>query len=220
MGLVATSASMMTTTICEAGDPRLAEFHRGIYRDAFSAQCEPLATWQAALRGDKPYALTIRLALDGDRVVGGICVEHYPRSGCGLLTYLVVAPEQRGQGLGRRLQTTAVEELHARGASVVFGELNDPRVTTLEPASVAWDRVRRNQRWGARVVDARYVQPSLGDGRDRQLLLVALAGTTALPAAVDGTVVRAFLDELYDATEGGPPDPEISIPDVVRLIEL
>lgn len=211
---------MMTTTICEAGDPRLAEFHRGIYLDAFSAQCEPLATWQAALRGDKPYALTIELALDGDRVVGGICLERYPRSGCGLLTYLVVAADHRGQGLGKRLQTAAVEGLYARGAPLVFGELNDPRETTLEPASVAWDRVRRNQRWGARVVETRYVQPSLGSGRDRQLLLIALAGHTALPAAIDGALVRAFLDEFYDATEGGPPDPEISIPDLVRLIEL
>ena len=212
----------MTTTICEisAGDPRLAEFHRGIYRDEFAEQCEPLATWQAALRGDTPYALTIQLALDGDQPVGGLCIERYPRSGCGLLTYLVVAPAQRGQGLGKRLQTAAVERLYAAGAPLVRGELSDPRVTTREPASVAWDRVRRNQRWGARLVETRYVQPSLGGGRDRQLLLIALAGTTALPAAIDGALLRAFVDEFYDATEGGPPDPEISIPDVVRLVEL
>lgn len=212
----------MTTTICEisAADPRLDEFHRGIYWDEFAEQHEPLATWQAALRGDKPYALTIELALDGDRLAGGICIEHYPRSGCGLLTYIVVAPEQRGKGIGKRLQTAAVEALYARGARLVFGELNDPRVTTLEPASVAWDRVRRNQRWGARVVQTRYVQPSLGDGRDRQLLLIALAGKTPLPQAIDGAVLRAFLDEFYDVTEGGPPDPEIAIPDVVRLTEL
>lgn len=208
--------------ICEiaAGDPRLDAFHGGIYLDEFAEQCEPLATWHAALRGDKPYSLRIELALDGDRIVGGICIEHYPRSNCGLLTYIVVAPEQRGQGLGRRLQTAAVEGLYAHGARLVLGELNDPRVTTLEPVGEAWDRVRRNQRWGARVVETRYVQPSVGEGRDRQLLLIALAGKSPLPSTIEGALLRAFVDEFYDATEGGPPDPEIAIPDVLQLVTL
>lgn len=198
----------MTPTICEiaAGDPRLDAFHRGIYLDEFAEQQEPLATWHAALRGDKPYALTIELALEGDRILGGICIERYPRSGCGLLTYLVVAPDQRGQGLGKRLQTAAVEGLYARGARLVLGELNDPRRTTLEPADAAWERVHRNQRWGARVIDARYVQPSLGAGRDRQLLLIALAGSQPLPSAIDGALVRAFLERGHGGWAPGSRD--------------
>ena len=202
-----------------AGDPRVDAFHRGIYWDEFADQHEPLASWHAALRRG---LLRIDLALDGDSILGGICYERYPRSGCGLLTYIVVAPAARGQGLGKTLQTRAVETLYAEGAPLVLGELNDPRVTTLEPAAEAWERVRRNQRWGARVADVRYVQPALGDGlaRDRQLLLIVLAGTRPLPPTVNGATLRAFMNEFYEVTEGGPPDPEIAIPDTVSLIEL
>lgn len=194
-------------------NPRVDEFHRGIYWDEFAAQHEPLETWHAALRGEKPYELTIDLAMDGDRIVGGICIERYPRSNCGLLTYIVVAPDQRGRGIGRRLQTSAVERLYARGVSLVLGELDDPRGGT-DP--IKWERVRRNQRWGAQVLDVRYIQPSLGSGRDRQLVLIALP---PIPP-IDAAVLRAFIAEFYEATEGGSPDPEIDIPDRIGVLAL
>jgi GNAT superfamily N-acetyltransferase len=205
-----------------AGDPRLEAFHRGIYWDEFAEQHEPLASWQAALRGERPYELTIELAVDGETLLGGIAYERYPRSGCGLVTYMVVAPDARRSGLGKRLLAAAAAKLYARGAPLVLGENNDPRRTTLESADDAWARLRRFQRWGARVADARYVQPALGPGlsRDRQLLLIVLAGAAPLPAEVSGVVLRDFLDEFYAITEGGSPDPEIAIPDVVRLVEL
>lgn len=201
-----------------ADDPRLAAFHAGVYWDAFAAQHEPLDVWRRALRGELPYELTVEVALDGDAIAGGIAYERYPRSGCGLVTYLAVAPAARGQGLGRRLLAGAVADLHARGAPAVFGEVDDPRVH----GAAAWDRVRRFQRWGARVVDARYVQPALGPGlaRDRDLVLIVLAGAAPLPAQLPGAPARVFVDELYAATEGGPPDPEVELPEPLRLVEL
>jgi hypothetical protein len=33
-------------------------------------------------------------------------------------------------------------------------------------------------------------------------------------------VVRAFVEELYSVTEGGPPDEETAIPDRVSLVAL
>jgi GNAT superfamily N-acetyltransferase len=205
-----------------AEDPRLDAFHGGIYWDEFAEQQEPLASWHAALRGERPYELTIKLAIDGESILGGIAYELYPRSGCGLVTYMVVAPSARRLGLGRRLQGDAAADLYARGAPLVLGEVNDPRITTLEPAEHAWARLRRNQTWGARVAETRYVQPALGDGlaRDRQLLLIVLAGATPLGDAISGACLREFLTEFYEVTEGGLPDPEIAIPDVVRLVAL
>jgi GNAT superfamily N-acetyltransferase len=205
-----------------ADDPRLVAFHRGIYWDAFAEQYEPIESWQRALRGEDAYRLTVRLALDGERILGGISYELYPRSGCGFLTYLVVAPHARGLGLGKGLQTAAVADLFAAGAPAVFGEINDPRTTTLEPAEVAWQRLERNQRWGARVVDTRYVQPALSPTlqRDRGLVLIALAGAAPLPAELPGAVVRSFLEDLYAVTEGGPLDSEMTVGERVRLLEL
>jgi hypothetical protein len=87
-----------------------------------------------------------------------------------------------------------------------------------------WRRLERNQAWGARVVDARYVQPALAPGlaRDHGLCLIALAGEQALPPAMEGRIVRDFIEELYVTTEGGPPDRELlaGIPDRIRLVEL
>jgi len=197
------------------GDPLLAAFHRSIYWDAFSAQHEPLAVWERALAGELPYTLHVRLELDGDAIAAGIVYEHYPASGCGLVTYMVVSPRARRSGLGRTLLTESTAELYAAGAPAVFGEVTDPRRSS-EPD--AWPRLVRNQRWGARVIDARYIQPALGPGlaRDHDLVLIVLPPVRALAAAT----VWAFVRELYAITEGGLPDPAIVIADPVGLVEL
>lgn len=219
---------LVTLTAAPAHVRLLEAYYRGIYWDAFEAQREPLEVWLAGLRGELPYRQTIRLALDGDRILGGISFERYPRSGCGLVTYSVVAPEARRAGLGRRLLDGAVAELRADGAPAVFGEVVDPRLLGApdEPAAAAaWARLRRDQRWGARVLGApaRYVQPALGPGLQRDRGLVLLALTTAdvpLPRELDGALPRALVEDLYAATEGGPPDPEVSFPPRAPLIEL
>ena len=198
----------------DADSELLETFYGSIYLDAFATQREPIDAWRRALRGERPYELTIVVACDGDAIAGGIAYELYPASRCGLVTYMVVAPAYRRGGLGKRLQGDAVAELRARGAGAVFGEIDDPR-TRGEHARL---RLARNQRWGARVVDTRYIQPALGPGlaRDRDLILIALApdGET-LP----GATVDAFIRELYACTEGGPPDPDVAVPEVVRLVE-
>jgi GNAT superfamily N-acetyltransferase len=220
----AAAYQLVTVTPGPAHAPLLDAFYRGIYRDAFERQREPLEVWRRALRGELPYHQTIRLALDGDRIAAGISYERYPRSGCGFVTYMVVAPEARRAGLGKRLQSEAAAELYAAGAPAVFGEIDDPRPLRGEPAEVAWTRLERNQRWRARVLGppARYVQPSLGPGlpRDRGLVLILLAGAAPLPPELAGAIPRGFVEELYAAAEGGPPDAEVAFPDRVPLIEL
>lgn len=212
----------------------LDEFHGGVYWDAFADQQEPVAVWKRALwSGTAPYELTIRIAGRALRdrarreIHGGIAYERYPRSGCGLVTYMVIAPVARRHGLGRRLQREAALALYTAGAPAVFGEINDPRLAGAgvdEPIDAMWRRLERNQNWGARVLDTRYVQPALAPGlaRDHGLCLIALASEQPLPPTLPGRVVRGFLDELYAATEGAAPDHELvaGIPDQVALIEL
>jgi GNAT superfamily N-acetyltransferase len=182
-----------------AGDDRLARFYASLYLDAFAAQREPLEAWQRALRGDAPYELGVVLAITGDDIAGGIAYELYPRSRCGLVTYMVVAPPYRRAGLGKRMQDEAIADLAARGARAVFGEVDDPARRAGEAAEVARRRLERNLRWGATVLDVRYVQPALGPGlaRDDGLLLLSLRSG---PVAPD--VIEAFVRELYAATEG------------------
>jgi hypothetical protein len=74
------------------------------------------------------------------------------------------------------------------------------------------------------VVDTRYVQPALAPGlaRDHGLCLIALSREQPLPGTMPGRVVREFVEELYAATEGSTPDPDLvaAIPEHVSLIEL
>ena len=212
----------------------LDEFHGGVYWDVFAEQQEPVSVWKRALWGGAaPYELTIRIAGRALRdrahraIAGGIVFERYPRSGCGLITYMVIAPSVQRQGLGRRLQREAALSLFAAGAPAVFGEVNDPRLAGTgvdEPLDAMWRRLERNQAWGARIVDTRYVQPALAPGleRDHGLCLIALAGERPLPTAMPGHVVRGFVEELYAVTEGSGPDHELvtGIPEHVPLIEL
>lgn len=157
---------------------------------AFAAHQEPLDAWLHP----HGYAFHARVALDGDSIVGGVTYEHYPRSNCGLVTYLLVAPEARKRGLGRRLFTEAARELYDAGAHAVFGEVHRDAPETLA----------RFVRWGACVLDVPYVQPSLGPGlpRDAGLCLIV---HPPVPATVDERVVNAFIDELYEVTEGSRP---------------
>ncbi|HET7500661.1 MAG TPA: hypothetical protein VFK02_06640 [Kofleriaceae bacterium] len=212
----------------------LDEFHAGIYWDAFPDQQEPVAVWKRALWGGRsPYELTVRVAGRRlrDRVhrelLGGIAFERYPRSSCRLITYRAIAPAARRQGLGKRLQRGAALELFAGGVRAVLGEVNDPRLAgagVAEPIEAMWKRLERNQAWGARVLNIRYVQPALAPGlaRDHGLCLLALAGEQPLGDAMPGQIVRDFVDELYEITEGNPPDRDLvaQIPDRIDLFVL
>jgi GNAT superfamily N-acetyltransferase len=174
-----------------------------VYLPAFAAQREPLEAWVAASRGETTYRWHGLLALDGGSIAGGVTYELYPASRCGFVTYLVVAPAWRQQGLGRRLFESAAKALYEAGALVALGEANDPRIH----GDSARPRLARFERWGARVLDVRYVQPSLGEGlaRDRGLCLIAHPPVPRIA----GATVRAFIEEIYSVTEGGAPDPEL-----------
>ena len=226
--------AILTLTDRAQHEPLLERFHAGLYLGAFAAQAEPLEVWKWALWSDEaPYRMTLQLAVDGDTILGGIAFELYRRSGCGLVTYVVVAPEARRGGLGKTLRSGAARTLYGDGARAVFGEVNDPRAPhSYETAEESWRRLERYQRWGSRVLDIRYVQPSLGPGleRDRGLVLVRHAGDAPLLAHMPGPVVREFIAEFFAITEEGrAPGPDgddelrailDGIPDPVRLVEL
>ena len=64
------------------------------------------------------------------------------------------------------------------------------------------------------ILGAAVVVRSLDPFFVQALRLIAFHGDHPLP----GAVLRSFVTELYAATEGGPPDPEIHIGPTVALI--
>jgi hypothetical protein len=106
------------------------------------------------------------------------------------------------------------EAVRALGTEYVFGEVSDPERYVGDPSheAEAWRRVELFQRWGARAVAARYIQPCLGEGleRDRALRLLMFPDARPLPASVRGEKLAEFIDEFYAVTEGTlPTDPEL-----------
>ena len=192
---------MIEVTLGPDDGELLAAFYEDVYLGAFAHQREPIEAWQRALAGGEPYAWSVIVAGDAlrdparRRIDGGIVFERYPRSGCGLVTYLVVAPHARRGGLGARLLARAREAL--AGAPLVLGEVHVPDSDEAR-ARIAWFARR-----GARVLDVRYVQPDLGYGRDHLLKMIAFFDGAPPPELdVDGDALARFLREFYETVEG------------------
>jgi len=89
------------------------------------------------------------------RLAGGHMFEYYPKSRCGLLSYIVVDRNSRRQGLGGRLTAKGLSMLSgaARTAGttlqVVFAECEDPVKVGQDHASKAWERLEILSHLGA-----------------------------------------------------------------------
>ena len=196
---------------------RLFAAFENLYRSAFPdpSERELADDWIARLGGrqppPQPEVLVLLAVGDGDRVLGGVCAEHYRSSRCGLVTYIVVEPQHRGTGIARTLMRAAVGRLDALACDqgeplrAIFAEAEDPSKVDPTLHAKASQRLRILARFGARAVDLRYVQPGLsgGGGRARHLMLLQLGGGDA---PIERAVVRDFMHEFYRAL--GTPDAE------------
>ena len=96
----------------------------------------------------------------------------------------------------------------------MFGEIHDPgKVEPGDDSMAPLDRLRVMDALGARRVPVPYVQPALSAGgeRGRTLMLVAFPVEGHPVAALESSVVRAFLGELYDVLE---------VPDLQRDLDF
>jgi len=202
---------------------RLFAAFENLYRAAFPdpSERELADDWIARLRGKQlppqPDVVVLLAVGDGDRVLGGVCAEHYRSSRCGLVTYIAVEPQHRGAGVARMLMRAAVGRLEAMARDqgeplrAIFAEAEDPSKVDATLHATASERLRILGRFGARVVDLRYVQPGLsgGGGRARYLMLLRLGGGDA---PIERAIVRDFMYEFYRALgiPGAEADPDFA----------
>jgi len=196
---------------------RLVAAFEDLYRAAFPdpTERELAEDWIARLGGrqppPQPEVLVLLAVADGDRVLGGVCAEHYRSSRCGLVTYIAVAPQHRGAGVARMLMRAAVGRLDALACDqgeplrAIFAEAEDPSKVDATLHATASERLRILGRFGARAVDLRYVQPGLsgGGGRARHLMLLRLGSGDA---PIECAIVQDYMHEFYRAL--GIPDAE------------
>ena len=180
----------------------------------------------------KRCTLNILVAFDArdtqrQTLLGGIVFEYYHPSNCALITYLVINPTVRGQGLAIYLTIQAftlmrriAKQYGHKVPYVIFCEVNDPNlISDAEDAYSPLTRIRAFQNAGVRAVDNfQYIQPSLDSSQDkaRDMLLAAVVGPMTERDG-DGNPfiqvgqLKQFLRDFYA---------ELKVPDYERDIDF
>jgi GNAT superfamily N-acetyltransferase len=210
--------------------------YRDLYVPSFpmTDEAEDPSVWRPLLWGEvpPPPKPILRVLVAGrelrnaaSRVLAGfVFTEAFRESGCGLLTYLAVAPSFRGQGVAARLLAEAEQRLqedmrrHGRTLQAVFGEINNPnRVSPGQDSIDPRDRVRIFDRLGFRWVPIPYVQPALGPNQAKcyflDLMVMPLQGV--IQEKLPGSVITSFLNEFYRSLGVGNPEHD---PDYCRTV--
>ncbi len=149
------------------------------------------------------------------QVLGGLAFEYYRISRCGLLTYLVVEPDYRKQGIARALVNRALRILRndakheGQRLLAIFSETEDPtKVSIVESAIHSQDRGTVFARLGAKRIALPYVQPKLfgSPNRARHLMLLSFTQECKLTGYIPGWVLAGFLKEFYQALGSKKPE--------------
>ncbi len=164
-------------------------------------------------------ATTLILAInETSDILGGSIVEYYSESQCILLTYIVVAPESRGQGIARKLINQGIPRLITQKkieVEAVFFESNIPGKTKVDSFD-PWQRYQVFSRMGAKWLDISYTQPSLDRNKKRvyNLYLFIFPHLTGKINRIQKNTLLKFLDVFY--RELGVEDPR-SDTDFVKM---
>lgn len=199
-----------------ADGPVLETFYRDVMLSAFPP--DELVTLES-LREQVDIGLSEVWGAVGDdgRLLGGMVGEWSPGCRVLLLSYLAVAREGRGRGIGTFLYSTVLDDWRSRyRPCLILAEVENPlRHTGSQAHGDPAARLRFYGRHGARLLDLPYFQPALGPGRRRVpgMLMLALhvdpemAGAAG-PGTVDGGPLGQFMTDYFEGTEGASPQDE------------
>ena len=176
---------------------------------------DELLTLAAIRDGLRTGLLEGLVAVDGDGRPLGVSVgEWSPAARVMLLSYLAVAAETRGTGIGSLLYTTQLDRWRETlRPCLVLAEVERPDAHTGDAhRGDPQARLRFYARHGARALDVPYFQPAFGPGRERVygMLLLALHVDPELAGSGADTVaaepVRQFLTQYLSSAEGSVGD--------------
>ncbi|KJE97515.1 hypothetical protein CAOG_07359 [Capsaspora owczarzaki ATCC 30864] len=154
-----------------------------------------------------------------ERIAAAVMCEYYPKSNCGLMTYIAVADSMRKHGLGRVLVSETLAALHQSaqaagkaGCAAVFLETNSDAVDAEKDVMVPAERRKVLHRLGFRILDCTYVQPALSAEQEKctDLLLAvhnSFLGDTPvaeLPAATASAAAATAAGALTRKTLSSP----------------
>ncbi len=201
-------------------DAYLLERFYHLYMSAFpiEGERESLQVWESQLRNSDPVYPTpkFHLLVVGQhltnpakcKMYGGVTLEFFGESQCGLIAYLAVAPKYRGQGIAKQLLRKAFDVFEKDSTEIgkslrgVFGETHDPRLVDSEQDSIAPSkRIAIMHHLGAQWIKIPYVEPevNIGHGKVRNMILLFFARPGEHYDVVGTKVVKDFLYEFYSS---------------------
>jgi GNAT superfamily N-acetyltransferase len=165
------------SAVCDAGAQLLERFYDDCLipaiphedqRDSLDDIRDSLHRYCDGEYGVNSYRVIV--ACHEDRPVGGVIFDYFAGANAGVIEYLVVSPRARRTGIGTELlkRTELMMSADARRVQQqlawLASEVEDPLRTP--SASSAMDPFERGavwDRWGFRVLDFPYMQPSLSE---------------------------------------------------------
>lgn len=182
----------------------------GMFRD----ELEPLSVFQTALQNQtaSEYKLHVSVVLNNDQIIAGCSYELYPKSCCGLITYISVKKEFQGKGYGRLLVNHVLSIMSGYGVKALFLETNKDNVSA--EVDVMTPVVRRNvlRRLGFQVVDVDYVQPALSSDRSKcRDLFLGVHENFLENGMLSSSCLVEWLTEFYEVLmgDGARTDPDL-----------
>jgi GNAT superfamily N-acetyltransferase len=152
-------------------------------------------------------AVFIYRAAGGERALGGFVADWYGGIGALHLTYLIVDPRARKQGIAKKLINDGVpavirhlNENENVTIKINFFESNNPFETAPEKENFdPQTRLRIVSELGAKLIPISYIQPSLGEGKGEvsNLLLFTFSQFNAHETELPACDVIDFLKEFY-----------------------
>ncbi|RUS22399.1 hypothetical protein BC937DRAFT_89447 [Endogone sp. FLAS-F59071] len=153
----------------------------------FESELEPVAVWIKQFEDKEEeslYTLHVILILDQDpfklddhskaNIFGGVCCEYYPKSNCGLMTYIAVSSAAKSSGLSKVLVSHVLTSLNAEstscdhaGCSAIYLETNNDHVDASKDVMLPATRRKVLHKLGFRILKFEYVQPRLSDNQDK-----------------------------------------------------
>jgi len=188
----------------------------------FDSELESLEVWLEQFTKPNKNVFTLHVFLafgkndhKKEAIVGGVAFEYYPKSNCGLMTYIAVNPQFQRKGVGHFLVSHVLEGLHADAGAAgmghcdaVFLETNDAEKVDKEK-DVMDPLVRHKvlQNLGFVILDFYYVQPALGPGQEKCTDLLLGLHKSCLQSqngnlGISSAPVIAFLREFFTVLAG------------------
>lgn len=147
----------------------------------------------------------ILVVMQDEQPIAGSITDYLAEANTGVIEFLLVAPEFRGQGVAKKLLefTEATFQADAknqfdRDLDLIVGEMNDPFKIAIEDDNVdPFVRAKIWGKWGYQKLNFPYIQPALSNDQEAvyHLLLMGKVVNTDYAHSIPASLIKLIVHE-------------------------